>query len=224
MITVFPALKKSLLPIIGITASVLIGGGTFALPAIAAPAAADVAQFGMVDINKVLNESKSRTSVSSELQRTERSYTAILQRLAQGSARFLTDAEITELGTLYEKDKPTEAEQKRISQLEEKGDQQKREMTTLQNTPKPDEAQAARFSLLSDTYEKGGASLQQFNRSLSAKLQDKVRDAEQKALVAVRAAVAKVAKTKGLAVVFTGDIAIYATIDITDDVVKEVNK
>ncbi|MBC7807409.1 MAG: OmpH family outer membrane protein [Akkermansiaceae bacterium] len=222
MVKVFPALKKSLLPIFVITTSILIGGTVSAVPVAAAPA--DTMQFGMVDVGKVLNDSKSRSAVASELQRTERSYTAILQRLAQGSARFLTDPEITELGTLYEKDKPTEAEQKRISQLEAKGDQQKREMTTLQNTPKPDDAQTARFTLLNDTYEKGGASLQQFNRALSTKLQEKARDAEQKALVTVRTAVAKVAKAKGLSVVFTGDIAIYATVDITDDVLKEVNK
>lgn len=220
MATVFPILKKSFLPLL-VSAGMLIGG-TVILPMQAAQA--QTVQFGVVDVNKVLNESKSRTIVSGELQRTERSYTAILQRLAQGSARFLTDAEITELAGLYEKDKPTEAEQKRISQLEEKGDQQKRELTTIQNTPKPDDAQTARFTLLNDTFEKGGASLQQLNRTLSARLQEKARDAEQKALVTVRAAVAKVAKAKGLAVVFTGDIAIYATVDITDDVVKEVNK
>lgn len=222
MATVFPILKKSFLPLL-VSAGMLIGG-TVILPVQAAAAQAQAAQFGVVDVNKVLNESKSRTIVSGELQRTERSYTAILQRLAQGSARFLTDAEITELAGLYEKDKPTEAEQKRISQLEEKGDQQKRELTTIQNTPKPDDAQTARFTLLNDTFEKGGASLQQLNRTLSARLQEKARTEEQKALVTVRAAVAKVAKAKGLAVVFTGDIAIYATVDITDDVVKEVNK
>ncbi len=222
MVKVFSRLTF-LFPAAAITAGLLTG---IFLPAQSASAAvvADTAQFGVVDVNKVLNDSKSRTVVAGELQATERSYTAILQRLAQGSARFLSDAEITELAGLYEKAKPTEIEQKKISQLEEKGDQQKREMTTLQNTPKPDDAQTARFTLLNDTFEKGGASLQQLNRALSAKLQEKARDAEQKALGVVRVAVAKVAKAKGLSVVFTGDIAIYATVDITDDVVKEVNK
>lgn len=220
MFKVLSTLKKSVLPLV-VSASMLIGG-TFVLTA--RPAQAQTAQFGVVDVGKVLNESKSRTAVAGELQRTERSYQNILQRLAQGSARFLTEAEITELSGLYEKDKPTEVEQKRIGALEAKGDQLKRELTTIQNTAKPDEAQTARFSTLNDTFEKGGASIQQVNRALSAKLQEKARDADQKQLAAVRTAVAKVAKAKGLSVVFTGDIAIYATIDITDDVVKEVNK
>lgn len=219
MFKVFPALKLFLLPAIAVSASMLIG-----TCAMTPPANAQTAQFGMVDVGKVLNESKSRTAVTGDLQRTQKSYETILQRLKQGSALFLSDAEINELAALYEKEKPTAAEQKRISQLEEKGDQQKRELTTLQNTPSPTEAQTARFTLLSDNIGKGEGTLQQLNRTLSAKLQDKARTAEQKALADVRTAVAKVAKAKGLAVVFTGDIAIYAAVDITDDVVKEVNK
>jgi Skp family chaperone for outer membrane proteins len=175
-------------------------------------------------VKKVLNDSKSRPAVANELQGIQRRYSAVLQRLAQGSARFLTEGEITELGGLYEKEKPTEAEQKRISQLEEKGDQQKREMTMLQNTPKPDVAQSARFTLLNDNFEKGNASLQQLNRTMNDRLQEKVNDAERKAYGAVRTAVAKVAKAKGLSIVFTGDDVYYATVDITEDVIKEVNK
>lgn len=223
MVKVFPALRNYLSPSFAIATSLLVGGALLAtVPASAAVQQAP--QFGVVDVRRVLSESKSNGTTSVELQVTQRNYAAILQRLDQGSARFLTEAEINELATLYEKAKPTAVEQKRISQLEEKGDQQKREMTALQNTPKPDEAQTARFTLLSDAFEKGRGSLRQLSQTLSARLEDKVRDAEQKSLVAVRVAVAKVAKAKGLAVVFTSDTVFYATNDITDEVVKEVNK
>lgn len=181
-------------------------------------------QFGMVDVGKVVNESKARQASTAELVRTEGVYQGILQRLGQGSARFLSEGEIAELARLYENQKPTEAEKKRLAALEEKSDAFKREMTTLQNTPNPDATQTARFTALNTMQDKGVESFNKLNRTLSNRLQEQVREADQKALATVRASVAKVAKAKGLAVVFTGDIAVYATLDVTEDVIKDVNK
>ena len=182
------------------------------------------AQFGVVDVNRVANESKSRQQIAADLDRTQRTFTQILQRLGQGSARFLNEAEIKELAALYEKDKATDVEQKRRGALEEKGDQIRREMTTLQTTAAPDAAQTARYQQLQDSEQAGKDTFQKLNRDLSARLQDKVRDAETKSLAAIRTTVAKIAKAKNLSVVFTGEFAIYATVDITEDVIKEVNK
>ena len=182
------------------------------------------ATFGVVDVGRVLNESKARQQITAELERTQRTYSSIMQRLTQGSARFLTEGEVTDLAALYEKSPLTDAERKRLGALEEKGDTLKRELIALQNTQKPDDAQTARYTQLTDMQEKGGATFEKLNRTLSTRLQEKARDAEIKSLAAVRVSVAKIAKAKGLTVVFTGDIAIYATTDITDDVLKEVNK
>ncbi len=182
------------------------------------------AQFGMVDIGRVLNESKSRQAVGAELQRTEAVFQGVLQRLSGGSARFLSEDEILQLAALYENQKSTDVEKKKLIVLEEKSDGMKREMTTLQNTPSPDAAQTARFTALSAMQDKGVESFNKLNRTLSARLQDKERDAAQKSLATVRLSVAKIAKAKGLAVVFTGDIAVYATVDVTDEVIKDVNK
>ena len=40
----------------------------------------------------------------------------------------------------------------------------------------------------------------------------------------IRDVVTKISKTKNLAAVFTTDIAVYADVDITDDVIAEMNK
>jgi len=189
-----------------------------------ADAPAGAAQFGMVDIGRLLNDSKSRQQATADLQKLQQTFYAILRRLDQGSARFLSEADTNELAGLYEKEKPTEAEQKRISQLEEKGDTLKRELTTLQNTAKLDDTQSARLAALNDSQDKGNGLLQKLVTTLDGRLKDKERDANQKALVLVRAAVAKVAKAKNLSVVFTGDVAIYAQTDITEEVLKELNK
>lgn len=222
MVTVFQAFRRFLVPALAVSAGLIVTAVAPIPPAQAAPP--DAAQFGMVDVGRVLNESKGRLAASDNLQAMKQNMTAVLRRLDQGSARFIPDTAITELASLYEKAKPTDAEQKRIGQLEEQGDKQKRELTTLQNTPKMDDAQTARMAQLTDTQEKGGASLQKLVGTLEARLSDRAREADLKSLTQVRAAVARVAKAKNLSVVFTGDIAIYAVVDITDEVLKEVNK
>lgn len=189
-----------------------------------AQAPAATAQFGMVDMRRVLEQSKSRQAITDDLERTQRAYEGVLQRLGQGSARFLPESEIVEIAGLYEKPKPTDVEAKRLSALETKGDTIKREMTTLQNTQDPTPVQTARYEALSALQDAGTKAFEKLNRTLSAKLQDKVRDAEQKALTAARASIAKVAKAKNLALVFTADVVAYATLDITDDVIKDANK
>ncbi|MBC8140578.1 MAG: OmpH family outer membrane protein [Armatimonadetes bacterium] len=182
------------------------------------------AQFGRVDIGKVVNESKERQAGIVELQRTQANLENVFQRLGQGSANFLAETEIAELAALYEVAKPTDAQKKRLAAIEEKSDVLKREMTTLQNTQTPDAAQTTRYTQLTALRDKGNESLNKLGRTLTTRLQEKARDADQKAIDAARASVAKIAKAKGLAVVFTGDIAVYASVDVTDEVIKDVNK
>ena len=211
----------------------LVGSALLALPLLVTPFlapapayAADTAaaQFGIVDLSRLLKDSKSQQQAADTLQRTQQNYMSILKRLDQGTSRFLTEAEINELEALYEKDTLTDADKKRVGDLEAKGDALKRELTTIQNTSQPTPVQSTRLQALGDMQEKGNSSLQKLVGTLDARFKDRARDADQKALTQIRGAVAKVAKARSLSAVFTTDVALYATTDITDDVLKELNK
>ena len=193
-------------------------------PAIAAAPQDTSAQFGMVDVGRLLNDSKSRQAAAANIQKLQQTLDGVLRRLAQGSAKFLTESEINELAALYEKATPTDAEKSRISALEGKGDTQQRTLTGLRNNPKLDDTQTAQLDQINDSAEKGTASLRKLQQSLEGRLQDQASAAQDAALKQVRIAVAKIAKAKNLAVVFTGDVAIYAANDITEEVLKELNK
>ena len=206
-----------------------LSGGVFLSPA---PAyAADntaVAAFGIVDLSR-LKDSKPQQLAVDALQRTQQSYVSILKRLDQGTARFLTEPEVNELESLYEKATPTDADKKRMGDLEAKGDGMKRELTTLQNTPASAQNSAAatqsgRLQTLNDMQGKGTESLQKLAATLEGKFKEAQDASERKVLGQIRSAVAKIAKNKNLSAVFSSDMALYATTDITDDVLKDLNK
>ncbi|HVK05131.1 MAG TPA: OmpH family outer membrane protein [Armatimonadaceae bacterium] len=188
------------------------------------PAAAAAPTFGMIDVGKILNDSKARQAAATELQQFQQALVGILRRMDQGTARFLEEAEVMELGKLYEKTAQTDADKKRISDLEQKGDLSKGQLTRLQNVASPTPEQNKELQDLADRQEKGAAHLQKYADSLDKQLKDRERSINTKMMDDVKTAVAKVAKQKNLAAVFTGDVAIYAPVDITNDVLKEINK
>jgi Skp family chaperone for outer membrane proteins len=205
-------------------ALVSLGGLLIPTPAQAAPAQGNNAQFGIIDMNKIDAGSKPRREAFAQLQQLDQKRGAVLKRLSQGAARFLAAAEINELGLLYEKDKPTEADLKRITELEGKGEQVRRELTTLQNTPAPNETQSARLTALNEIVSQGDTALQALDTTLRNRLQEKLQESEKRVQTLERDTIAKVAKAKKLAVVFANDVAFYTTIDITEDVLKELSK
>ena len=105
----------------------------------------------------------------------------------------------------------------------------KRELTTLQNTPASAQNSAAatqsgRLQTLNDMQGKGTESLQKLAATLEGKFKEAQDASERKVLGQIRSAVAKIAKNKNLSAVFSSDMALYATTDITDDVLKDLNK
>src|SRR5689334_11689624 len=80
-------------------------------------------QFGSIDMQKAAEDSKLRQQNEEEWRTYAEGLDKALQRLASGSARLLSDAEIHELASLYEKPAPLgDADQKRLTALEQKAD------------------------------------------------------------------------------------------------------
>jgi hypothetical protein len=73
-----------------------------------------------VDLQRCAQESKGRQTSEEELVKFAQNLEGALRRLAGSSSRFLSDTEIKELAALYEKDPASEADKKRITELEAK--------------------------------------------------------------------------------------------------------
>jgi len=190
----------------------------------AAPAGANsLPKFGSVDLGKLQNEFKGRQAYEQEINRLQGDFAGIMRRMVQGSAAFLTETEINELSGLYEKQAQTDADKKRISALEAKGDQQSVQLGQLQNTASPDATQQAQLQQLTDAQTKGQRALQAVDRRFAQRIEDKAKELQSKMISELRVATAKVAQQKGLAMVFDGQFALYTQNDITEDVLKILN-
>jgi len=206
------------LTIFGITALTLgISGFT---PAGAAPSGTQT--FGSVDITKVQTQSTRKIKYDADLHTlADRLDTQFRQ---QTSSVMLTKAEQAELGTLIGKPRQSDADAARVTALQTKASAAAQELTDLQQKKDPSATDSNRLATLTSQYEAGKVALQAVGDGYQAQIRA-LSDADNAEFTrTVKEAIAASAEQKGLSVVFTSDIAVYTANDITDDVVKRVNK
>lgn len=180
--------------------------------------------FGSVDLQKCLQESKGRQQGEDQLRAFQQGLQSALQRLAGSSSRFLDEAEIREMAALYEKENATDGDKKRIQALEAKGDVSSAEVAKLQQVPTPNDAEKKRFDELNTINQKGESVIQGLKDTYTARLNARREELLVQVTDKVREAVGKIAKDKGLTVVFDAQVALYTANDITPDVIKQLNK
>lgn len=192
-----------------------------ALLALATPGRAQ-GQFGVVDFQRCISESKARQTAAMEFDTLQKSLNAVLGKLDQPGVAFLSKAEITELLSLYEKTAPSDAEKKRIGEIETKADQQIGAMKRLESTNPLNDDQKKQIQTLADAQQLGVQTLKEIQRVYQGRLEQKDGELSSNISKIVKEAVAKVAKEKNLAMVFGADQVVYAQVDITEDVLKVV--
>jgi Skp family chaperone for outer membrane proteins len=201
-------------------AALTLAPSVFARPAQAAPAG--LPTFGSVDIQKLQTQSSRKAKYDADLHAlADRLDTAFKQ---QTSSIMLTRAEQTELGSLLSKANPNDADRARVAALQGQAARTAQELANLQQAKAPTPADTARLAALTGQYQSGQAALQEVGDGYQVQLK-KLSDQDNAEFTrSVREAITAVAQQKGLSVVFTSDIAVYTTNDITEDVVKRINK
>ena len=185
---------------------------------------ATAATFASVDIDQAIQNSKLSNNINDGLATYQKREIANFALVTDGSAVFLSDAEVGELDTLYEKEKPTDVDKKRIPELVAIADTRRGQLTTLENNAKPTEEQRKQFNDLTAMRDHGAGRKQEFYQIFQNRLQEKKRELTVQAIKDARSAVADVAKAKAITVVFDSNTAIYTSNDITPDVIKQLNK
>lgn len=180
--------------------------------------------FGSVDLQRVFNEYKLKQTSSDQAQAFGQGKERVLQRLVDASAVFLPDAEGRELAGLYEKAAPSDAEKTRITALENKARGLSDELRGLQNVAAPNDQQKARLAELSGAQSKGRETFQTLQQNFRTQVEQLNAQLTQKIADDIKAAVARQAQEKNLAVVFDAVVAVYTANDITADVIKQLNK
>ena len=194
---------------------------TAARPVAAAPAAGSPV-FGSVDINRLQTQSARKVKYDTDLHALEDKLSAAIQE--QAKYPMLSSADQAELGTLLNTARPTDSDRARVTALETKAAQAAQQLIDLQQKKDPTPADTNQLGVLNDQNAAGQKILQDIGAGYQAQLK-KLSDDDNTAFTqVVKDAIIAVAQQRGLSVVFTSDIAVYTSNDITDDVIKRINK
>ncbi len=192
-----------------------------AMPAAAAPAAGTLV-IGSVDIGRLQVGSTRKAKYDTDLRALADRLDATFKLQAQNL--MLNAADQNELGTLLSSPRPSATDQSRVTALEAKAAANAQQLVDLQQKKDPTPADTAQLGALNDMNANGQKIVQDIGAGYQARLK-KLNDDDTAAFTqAVKDAINAVAQQRGLTVVFTADIAVYTTNDITDDVIKRLNK
>ncbi len=195
-----------------------------ARPAAAAPAASAAGGqvFGSVDILKVQQGSTRQAKYSADLRALEDRLDAAFK--TQATNIMLSSADQNQLGTLLTNPRPTDAERAQITALETKASQAADQLVALQQKKDPTPADTAQLGTLTDMNNNGTKTVQDIGAGYQAQIKKLADDDGAAFTLIVKEAIAAAARERGLTMVFTSDVAVYTTNDITEDVIKRVNK
>lgn len=189
-------------------------------PALAAPPG--LLQIGSVDLQKVSDGYTKKGGLDQQLQDMNQRLLARFQQ--QTNSAMLSKEQQTRLQTLLAKPGPSDAEKAEIAALQAQSTKDSQELATLQQKKDLTDADKARLTALTQQQQGGQQVLQEVSDSYTKQLDAEKLRLNAQLTEAVRAAIIAVAKDRKLDAVFTSEVAIFTANDITDDVLKRLNK
>lgn len=182
-------------------------------------------QFGIVDFQECAAKSKLKTDLDAQFGKYRSDMLAVFNKLKEGNAIFLSKQEMSELAAIYEKaDKATDAEKKRSMELQTKADQRAGTLNRLAQTSAPKPEEKKEMETLNQIQNEGIPLLNEIGNDYQRRIDEKGKGFEEQLEKIVKDAVKKVAQEKTLALVFNANVVIYAAVDITQDVIKVLQK
>ena len=203
-------------------AALALAGAVSGAPARAAEASPAASQFGSVDVQKILTGFTKKAAYDQQIQQLQARLAGYMQQ--QSASPMLSKEDQAQLGDLLAKPNPTDQDKATISQLQQKSTQAVQEMAGLAQKQNPTDADKSRLADLNKQQDAGKQALEDTYKGYQDQAQKATEDLSQKLSQEVKAAIVEVAKQHSLAVVFDAQVAIYTANDITDDVVKRLNK
>jgi Skp family chaperone for outer membrane proteins len=178
--------------------------------------------FGVVDYERVFNESTYVKTNRERLQALEARYGSVLQTLQENIV--LTNEERQELTNLLLTENPNDEQRKRIDQLTQTARQRASELQQLRQKPQLSETEKAALERFTQMEAVGREAIQSLFQQLRQQLEQQAQQIGKQVDTTVRETIAQVAKEKKLSLVFSAGAVLYAENDITDDVIKRLNE
>lgn len=187
--------------------------------------AAQQQQFGIVDFQECAAKSKLKAELDMQFAQFRNKMQDTFNKLKEGNVIFLNKQEMTELAAIYEKaEKATEAEKKRSTELQTKADQRAGTANRLATIAQLKPEEKKELETLTQMQNDGVPLINEIGNDTIRRIEDKGKVFEEQLEKVIKDAVKKVAQEKSLAMVFNANIVIYAALDITEDVIKVLQK
>lgn len=177
---------------------------------------------GVVDYERVINESTYVKTRLEQLQALEQRYRGALQVLQENA--ILTDEERQEMTTLLLADNLNDAQRQRLQQLGTTSRQRSEELQALRQKPSPSETEKAALERFTQMEVRSREALQALAQQLSQQLEQRVQQSRNEVRKIIRDVIGQIAKEKKLSVVFTADTVLFAENDITEEVIKRLDE
>lgn len=203
--------------VLAVAASILVAGYAHA-------ADNKALTIGFVDVQKVFYECEEAKKSTADLRAEGEKLQAQLQRMLE--RRLLTDDQRKEAEAIDAIDKPTDAQKQRLAELTAEAKKYEDELKDLQQKPESslDDKQKERLNELTTRGRQATQKIQELNDTYAKQLNDKNQDMSTKIQERIKNAIGDVARNKGLTAVVDKQVILYGGLDVTEDVMKIVNK
>lgn len=192
----------------------LIGSGSWA--------AANEPKIGVVDVQKVYKDAPRVKQYQEQLDAFKQTLAGKLDIRAQNM--MLNEDEIKELVDLKTKEKQTDADKTRITQLSEAERAKDEELKKLQETKDLNDQQKARLKELQNLQQKSKDTVNALIKDYDGQYQTKMGELQGKIDAEIQAAVVKMAEAKQLTLVLDKGGVMLGGIDVTDDVISRLDR
>lgn len=180
-------------------------------------------KFGNIDLDRVVRESKTGKAAEA----TFKAETTLRNDLLQffDSNRLLDDNQRKEIKDLWLTDKRTPAQEQRLTLLKDQGAILQKELATLQSTTNLTADQKSRLELLTTRYREAERGfLPRLQDEFQGDLEKKRQDSLTAIVKRVKALVQQAGAAQGCSAVFDSQYAPFAQIDLSESVMKELDK
>lgn len=195
-----------------------LAGVTLLAPA---RAAAPAAQWGVVDTDRVAAEYDQMTALNAQFQQFQREQETELER--QHKTRMLSDDERREYLDLIQMGAPTPERDARILELGGLSDDRENTLLDLRENDSRTPEEEADYTRLNQLYQTRVKELADLQLRAQQAVRAKLEEFNKIVTDNVQQAVEAVAEEKQLSIVIRKDAVLHGGVDITDDVLAELN-
>lgn len=198
--------------------------GLFAISSVAArPVSAQATlPIGSVDVAKIQSGYAKRAQLEKTVADLNFKLSSQLKTLS--ASDMLNKDQLQQLAALLAKQTLTDPEKAKVAELQNASARDSQELTALQQKANPSDDDKKRLGVLAAQKQAAQDAMQQIVDGYNEQFKLETQKVSDQFTELVKSTVAAVAKDKGLTVVLDSQLAIYCANDITDEVLKRLNK